>query len=155
MWSTSPNEMILNIFRMSLRCLIHLNHKRTYLALKVLICEKIMYFRSQNQHSWKYGPDPGPKNVSKELRSERLFSSTSSFVLLKDLQFNTKKIKNWFVPPFFSIHTSKSWTQSGSNALEPNTILKTTSNGLFERSNFFFRMSFIFSNTKIWGKKIK
>ena len=56
------------------------------------ICEKISYFRSHNQLGWKYGPAPGPNNVFKELPSESLFSSTSSFVLLKDLPVNTEKI---------------------------------------------------------------
>ena len=75
----------------------------------------------QNQHNWKYGPVPGPENVCKELQ-----------VSMEQIQ-NLKEKKN-----LISIHTPKSWTRSGSNELEQNMILKTTSNGLFECANLFF-----------------
>ena len=118
---------------------IHLHHKITCLPLKILTFVKKLCVL-------------GPRiNIAKNmdpLRVQKCFQRTPFITLIfinffvytakrPSSQFGKNK-KLFFFPFFIPIHTSKTWTQCGSNALEPMTILRTKSNGLFERSNFSF-----------------
>ena len=176
MWTMYPNLIVFNIFPIIWRCWMHRNHKITCLPLNILrfvkkYCSLGLIINMAKNMDPLWVQITSAKNLFRTPIYIKFFICTA-----KRPWSEHGKLKNLRI--FFSSSfqvSSKSWTRSRSNVLEPNMILKTTSNGLFERSNIFFTMYFIRKNqkkfqsnvlnnfceglnfliTKIWWKKIK